>query len=133
MTRIKKFVIDDQVVVIPMEEVNEDNNSNNNNQSSKQVSPLSGFPMAAFPPLSIKNQTETVTFNTCDQVKTGPTVVRPVPLFPTPIPSTRADDHSNLKLERDSLSLSLSLNPSLYSTFEAIPGLKNGDGIISVV
>ncbi|KAI3726930.1 hypothetical protein L1987_66737 [Smallanthus sonchifolius] len=108
----------DSVGAIPMEEkqVIEDNNS-----------------QSAQPPILIKNQIETVTFDTGDQINTGPTLVRPVPQFPTPDLSTRVDNYSNQKLKRDSLSLSLSLNLSLSSTFQAISGLKNGDGIISVV
>ncbi|KAI3785737.1 hypothetical protein L1987_44862 [Smallanthus sonchifolius] len=102
-------------IAIPMEEeqVIEDNNT----QSAQQ-------------PILIKNQT----FDTGDQINTGPKLVRPVSLFPTPNLSARVDNYSNQKLERDSLSLSLSLNLSLSSTFQAISGLKNGDGtIISVV
>ncbi|XP_076939782.1 transcription factor MYB1R1-like [Bidens hawaiensis] len=94
--------------VIPMEkeQVNEDNNNN-----IQFVSPLSGFPMAALPPLSIKNQTETVTFNTRDQVNNGPTL--PVPVLPTTDLPTRVDNYSDRKHERDSLSLSLSLSISV--------------------
>ncbi|KAI3777573.1 hypothetical protein L1987_47373 [Smallanthus sonchifolius] len=114
---------------VPMEEeqVHEDNNS-----QPMQVSPLSGFPMAAIPttvgpaasPLLIKNQMETVTFNNYDQFNCGPTLlVRPTPLLPTANLSTRGDHYLDQKHERDSLSLSLSLNLSLSN---------NGDGITSV-
>lgn len=89
------------------EQVNEDNNNN-----IRFVSPLSGFPMSTLPPLSIKNQTETVTFNTGDQVNNnGPTL--PAPVFPTTNLSARADNYSDRTHERDSLSLSLSLSISV--------------------
>ncbi|KAJ0709132.1 putative transcription factor MYB-HB-like family [Helianthus annuus] len=110
----------DSVATIPMEEeqTHEDN--------ATQPSAVGLIPS---PPLSIKNQTETVAFNTEYQINTGP-----VPLSPTLNLSTRADNYSNREHERDSLSLSLSLNLSLSSsTFQAISGFNNGDGMISVV
>ncbi|KAI7754096.1 hypothetical protein M8C21_009611 [Ambrosia artemisiifolia] len=109
----------DSVVAIPMEEeqIHEDN-----------ASQPSAVGLIPSPQLSIKNQTETVTFNTGDQTNTGP-----VSLFPTLNLSTRANNYSNQEHERDTLSLSLSLNLSLSSTFQAMSGFNNGDGVISVV
>ncbi|KAM0033086.1 putative transcription factor MYB-HB-like family [Helianthus debilis subsp. tardiflorus] len=110
----------DSVAAIPMEE--EQTNEDNATQPSANG-------LIPSPPLpSIKNQTETVAFNTEYQINTGP-----VPLSPTLNLSTRADNYSNREHERDSLSLSLSLNLSLSSTFQAISGFNNGDGMISVV
>ncbi|KAK1433780.1 hypothetical protein QVD17_10697 [Tagetes erecta] len=95
----------DSVAAIPIEEEQVDEDNNNT---------------------QIKNQThETFTFESQAQINTGPTLIPPVPLFPT-----RVDSYSN---QRDSLSLSLSLNLSLSSTFQPISGFNNGDGMISVV
>lgn len=118
-------------------QVHEDNKS----QAAK-ISPLSGFPMAAFPPavgpvpssLPIKNQMETITLDDGIQLNAGSTLVRPIPQ----LPSIRADLNVNQKHERNSLSLSLNLSLSYdnnqrdSSTFQVIQGFNNGNGIISV-
>lgn len=129
----------DSVAAIPMEEqqVHEDNNSQ---LSSYQISPLSGFPIATFPAtvspvpsLPFENQIETVTFNNGDQINA---FTNPIPNLPWANQSTKVDNYSNQKQERNSLSLSLNLSLSYdnnrLDAFPTIPSFKNGDGIISV-
>ncbi|XP_024970440.1 transcription factor MYB1R1-like [Cynara cardunculus var. scolymus] len=140
-------------ILVEEEQVQEDNNSTQPAQSpmmsSQHMSPLSGFPMAAFPatvgpipipsPVRMENQMETATFSNGNQLNSGSTqLVSPIPLLPTPDPSITADLKLNQKHERDPLSLSLSLSLSYNnnrwesSAFQVISGFNNGDGLISV-
>nr|GEX33525.1 transcription factor MYB1R1-like [Tanacetum cinerariifolium] len=128
----------DSVGAIPIEEqVSEDNTSK---VSSHQISPLSGFPMATFPPtvapvsspLLVENQMETITFSNFDQINAAPAPsVRPIALLPMLNTSTRADLNMIPKHEMDSLSLSLNLSLSYdhnnrmdTSAYQAIPGFN---------
>ncbi|KAI3759349.1 hypothetical protein L6452_07099 [Arctium lappa] len=142
-------------ILVEEDQVHEDNNSTQPAQppmmSSQHISPLSGFPMAAFPatvgpipipipsPVWMENQMETGTFNNGNQLNNESTqLVRPIPLLPTPNPSIMADLKLNQKHEIDPLSLSLNLSLSYNnnlresSAFQVISGFNNRDGLISV-
>ncbi|KAF5796767.1 putative transcription factor MYB-HB-like family [Helianthus annuus] len=63
-------------------------------------------------------------------------LVHPIPIFPTPNPSTMMDLNLNRTYETDplpiSLNLSLSYDPNRSSSYQVISGFKNGDSMISV-
>ncbi|KAI3765757.1 hypothetical protein L2E82_15800 [Cichorium intybus] len=118
----------DSVAAISAEE--QQAHDDNKTQPSQQISPLSGFPMAAFPatvgllpsPLPMENQMESETFNNGDKLN----------------PSKRTKLNLDQKHERNPLSLSLNLSLSYdnnrmdSSAFQVISPFNNGDGIISV-
>ncbi|KAI7751803.1 hypothetical protein M8C21_031132 [Ambrosia artemisiifolia] len=61
-------------------------------------------------------------------------LLNPISIFPTPNPSTRMDLNINqeYKTAPVSLNLSLAFDPDRSSSYQVIPGFKNGDSMISV-
>ncbi|XP_023730192.1 transcription factor MYB1R1 [Lactuca sativa] len=105
----------DSVAAIPVEEQKDDEDN-----KSQQISPLSGFPMAAFSPPSplplMENQMKTEAFCNGGQFNQ----------------STRTNEKNSLSL---SLNLSLSYDNNRMvdsSAFQVIPPFNNGDRMISV-